>query len=445
MSTVIAPPPAAPPRAPAKAEAPPEIDAFTILSAEIPRGHSSRFGMSLPSAIEALVANKGRAVLTTLGIIIGVAAVIVMVSIGQGASAQVSDRLAGLGTNVLTISPGSSTTGGVRGGAGSVQTLKEEDATAIGNEIPGLKGVSPIVQGNVQVIFGNLNWQTRVQGVRTDFFAIQNWQIADGSFFTNFDDGAARSVAVMGQTVANSVFPRGTNPIGQVIRVRNVPFTVVGLLASKGASGFQDQDDVLFIPFETGQIRLFGPSALNSISVQATDADKTEQVTADITELLRERHRLRATQNDDFSIRSSNDIIETAQGVSQTLTLLLSGVAAVSLIVGGIGIMNIMLVSVTERTREIGIRMAIGARPADVLSQFLVEAVVLSILGGLIGIAIGVGLALGIPKLAGWPTVLSYPAIGLSFGFAGLVGVFFGLYPAKKASELNPIDALRAD
>jgi putative ABC transport system permease protein len=431
------------PPAPAVPDAPADAPSFTTLAAPLPHRRSGRLATSLPSALEALRANKGRAVLTTLGIIIGVGAVIVMVSLGQGASAQVSDRLAGLGTNVLTISPGSARGGGVQGGAGTVQTLTEADAAAIRDEIPGI-ALSPVVQGNAQVIAGSQNWQTRIQGVRPEYQQIQNWQLASGGFFTAQDDASARSVAVLGQTVARTLFPN-QDPLGQTIRIRNVPFTVVGVLASKGATGFQDQDDVVLVPFETGQIRLFGSTALNSIQVQASRADQIDAVTQSISLLLRQRHKLQPNQSDDFSIRSSNDIIETAQGVSQTLTLLLGGVAGVSLIVGGIGIMNIMLVSVTERTREIGIRIALGARPGDVLSQFLVEAIVLSVLGGLIGIALGVALSLGLPKLAGWPTAISYPAMAVAFAFAALIGIFFGLYPARKASRLNPIDALRSE
>jgi putative ABC transport system permease protein len=429
-------------------EPPPEIqedDAFALLASNPPRGGGGRFAMSFPSALEALGANKGRAILTTLGIIIGVAAVIVMVSLGQGASSQVSARLQGLGTNVLTVSPGSSQSGGVRGGAGTNTSLTKADERAILEEVPDISAISAVVSGNSQVIFGNQNWQTRVQGVRPEFQQIQNWQIARGGFFTAQDDAGARNVAVLGQTVARTLFPSGQDPIGQIIRIRTVPFTVVGVLATKGATGFQDQDDVIYIPFETGQVRLFGVNALNSIQVQASKAEQTDDITQGITQLLRQRHRLQSNQANDFTVRSSNDIIETAQGVTQTLTLLLSGVAAVSLIVGGIGIMNIMLVSVTERTREIGIRMAIGARPGDVLAQFLVEAIVLSVMGGLIGIALGIGVAIAVPKFVGWATVISYTSIGIAFGFAAMVGVFFGFYPARKASQLNPIDALRFD
>ena len=436
----------APGRPPARDRppAPPERPSpFLILATDLPRGRGGRFSLSVPSALEALKANKGRSVLTTLGIIIGVAAVIVMVALGQGASAQVNQRLQGLGTNVLTITPGSTQSGGVRAGAGSVTTLTEADAQAIRNEVPGVGRLSPVVNGNAQVIAAGQNWQTRIVGVKPEYEQIQNWQVADGGFFTAQDEAAARNVAVLGQTVVRNLFPTGQSPIGQFIRIRNVPFTVIGVLASKGATGFLDQDDVIMIPFETGRVRLFGASALNSIQVQASQADELGSVSQAMTLLLRQRHRLPARQADDFTIRSSNDIIETAQGVAQTLTLLLSGVAAVSLVVGGIGIMNIMLVSVTERTREIGIRMAIGARPGDVLAQFLVEAVLLSVLGGLIGIALGLGLAVAVPRLAGWATLVSYGAIGIAFTFAAMVGVFFGFYPARKASQLSPIDALR--
>jgi putative ABC transport system permease protein len=382
-------------------------------------------------------------VLTTLGIIIGVAAVIVMVSLGQGASAQVSERLRGLGTNVLTVSPGSSQSGGVRSGAGTQTTLTKADADALREEVAGVAALSPSVNGNVQVIAGNQNWQTRVQGVRPEYQRIQNWQVARGGFFTAQDDAGARSVAVVGATVARNLFPSGEDPLGKLVRIRNVPFTIIGLLASKGSTGFQDQDDVVLIPFETAQIRLFGSTAINSIQVQAVNGEQLDDVSQGITRVLRQRHRLQPGQPDDYSVRNSADIVETAQSVAQTLTMLLAGVAAVSLVVGGIGIMNIMLVSVTERTREIGIRMAVGARPGDVLSQFLVEAVVLSVLGGLIGIGLGVGVALAVPQLVGWASVISYLSIATAFAFAAMIGVFFGFYPARKASQLNPIDALR--
>jgi putative ABC transport system permease protein len=425
---------------PAPADQP---DSFGLLASPPSRGAAGRFTQSLPSAIEALRANKGRAVLTALGIIIGVAAVIVMVALGQGASAQVNSRLAGLGTNVLTVMPGSAQSSGVWTGAGSLTTLKAEDAEAIRSEVESVSRISPVVNGGAQVIFGSQNWQTRIQGVTPDYQQIQNWQLASGGFFSPQDEANAASVAVIGQTVARNLFPNGADPVGQLIRVRNVPMTVVGVLASKGSTGFGDQDDVILIPFRTGQLRLFGSNAISSIQVQTDQADQMAAASGAIQQLLRQRHRLQPRQADDFTVRSSNDLIQTAQGVTQTLTMLLGGVAAVSLIVGGIGIMNIMLVSVTERTREIGIRMAIGARPGDVLAQFLVEALLLAALGGLLGIGLGLGLSALVARLAGWPTVVSSGSIGLSFGFAAAIGIFFGLYPARKAAALNPIDALR--
>ena len=420
-----------------------EEDAFAVLAEAPPRGRAGRIALTLPSAVDALRANKGRAVLTSLGIIIGVSSVIIMVALGQGASAQVNERLAGLGTNVLTVSPGSAQSGGVRSGAGTLTTLTADDAEQIAVQAEGVARLSPVVNGNVQVIAGSQNWQTRIQGVWTQYQQIQNWQIAQGGFFSAEDQVVGRAVAVIGQTVTRNLFPGGQDPIGQLVRIRNVPFTVVGVLSSKGSTGFQDQDDVVIIPFETARVRLFGASAINSVALQVASADQAQSVTNDISSLLRGLHGLRSGQADDFTVRSSNDIVQTAQGIAQTLTLLLGGVAAVSLIVGGIGIMNIMLVSVTERTREIGIRMAIGARPGDVLQQFLAEAIMLSVVGGLIGIGLGVLAAALLPKLAGWAAVVSYPAVALAFGFSALVGVFFGFYPARKASQLNPIEALR--
>ncbi len=364
-----------------------EDDAFVLLSHPPTRG-SRRFRLAhtIPSALAALRANKGRSVLTTLGIIIGVAAVIAIVALGEGASSSVSNQLAGLGVNVLTIVPGSTTTSGARSGAGGVSTLKVGDVADIQGKVPDIAAISPVVSGSAQVVAGSQNWSTRVSGVYPSYQELQDWQIAEGGFFTDQDDAYARNVAVIGQTVYQNLYPNGGSPIGQLIRIRNVPFTVVGVLASKGTGFGGDQDDTILIPFQTGQVRLFGASALSSIVVQVNDASNIDAVTNDMTSILRTRHELQNSQNNDFTIRNNNDVIQRVTGVSQTLTLLLGGVAAVSLVVGGIGIMNIMLVSVTERTREIGIRLAIGAQPGDVLAQFLVEAVVLSLLGGIIGI-----------------------------------------------------------
>jgi len=299
-----------------------------------------------------------------------------------------------------------------------------------------------VVSGNAQVIYGSQNWSTRVQGVTPPYLTINDWKIGQGSAFTDQDNTNANNVAVIGQTVATNLFPGGESPIGKLIRIRNVPFTVVGVLASKGSSGFQDQDDTIMIPFRTGQVRLFGSSNINQIVVQVADATQITNVTNQLTTLLRQSHQL-TSQADDFTIRNNTDIISRVSSVSDTMTMLLGGVAAVSLVVGGIGIMNIMLVSVTERTREIGIRLAIGAQPRDVLSQFLVEAVVLSLLGGIVGILIGSGVAVMLPVVAGWTTVLPWNAIALSFGVSAAIGMFFGIYPARKASQLDPIVALR--
>jgi len=400
-----------------------------------------RILQAIPSALEALRANKGRSVLTTLGIIIGVASVIAIVALGQGSSAQVQARLSTLGTNVLTIQGGSNR-GPVQGGAGTAGALKAEDAEAIRREVPNIL-LSPVVQGNSQVIAGSNNWQTRVTAVRPEYQQIQSWQMASGAFFTEQDDAAARNVAVLGQTVVQSLFPGGQVPVGQVIRVRNVPFTVVGVLASKGTGFGGDQDDTILIPFQTGQVRLFGISSINNVVIQAQSSEDVPTIITQVSALLRARRGLQASQANDFTVRNNNEVVETVSSVSETMTYLLGGVAAISLIVGGIGIMNIMLVSVTERTREIGIRMAIGARGSDILAQFLVESVVLSLIGGIIGILIGAAATFAIPAFLGWATVLPVGAIVLAFAFAAAVGIVFGVYPARKASRLDPIDALR--
>jgi putative ABC transport system permease protein len=421
-------------------------DAFALLAQPLPtRRGGLRLLQTVPSALAALRANKGRSVLTTLGIIIGVAAVIAIVALGEGASASVSNQLAGLGTNLLTITPGSTSSGGARTGAGNATTLKAADADAIAQHIGGLSGVSPVVSGTAQVIAGSQNWSTRIQAVTPPYLSIEDWQIALGSAFTTQDNTDAKNVAILGQTVASNLFPNGESPVGQTIRIRNVPFTVIGVLASKGSTAGPggDQDDTVLIPFQTGQVRLFGATNINQIILQVTDANRMDSVSSQLETLLREQHRLTAGTADDFTIRNNNDIISRVSSVSSTMTMLLGGVAAVSLVVGGIGIMNIMLVSVTERTREIGIRLAIGAQPRDVLAQFLVEAVVLSLLGGVIGILVGSAVALLLPVVAGWTTVLPWNAILLSFGVSAAIGMFFGIYPARKASQLDPIVALR--
>jgi putative ABC transport system permease protein len=435
MSTLI-------PVAGSIAPAPAVNRSYTPL-ANPPRTSSGlRVLQSIPSALAALRANTARSVLTTLGIIIGVAAVIAIVALGEGASASVATQLQGLGTNLLTVQPGSTQGGGARSGAGSVTTLKAADADAIA-ALDDVSAVSPVVGGNAQIIAGSQNWSTRIQAVSPAYQQLQDWKIADGAFFTDQDDTTASNVAVLGQTVVINLFPNGQSPVGQLIRVRNVPFTVIGVLASKGSGIGGDQDDTLLIPFQTGQVRLFGATSINQIAVQVGDATQLTAVQQAIQQLLRTRHRLQSAQADDFNVRNNADIITRVSSVTDTMTLLLGGVAAVSLVVGGIGIMNIMLVSVTERTREIGIRLAVGARPSDILTQFIVEAVVLSVLGGFIGILIGSGTALLMPIVAGWATVLPWNAIVLAFGVSGAIGIFFGIYPARKASRLDPIVALR--
>jgi putative ABC transport system permease protein len=426
------------------AQSPAGPDAYALLAhPPSTRSGGLRLGQTIPSALQALRANLVRSLLTALGIIIGVAAVISVVALGQGASAAVSAQLQSLGTDQLTIQPGSTRTGGVFGGAGSVSTLKSADAVALQQSVAGIKAISAVAQTNAQVIVGNTNWQTRVNGVSPAYQQVQAWNMAAGTFFTEHDNEQAANVAVIGQTVAANLFPDGRDPLGQTMQVRNVPFTVVGVLVKKGTAGPMDQDDVVLVPLNTAQVRLLGSKTVNNIVVQAADASKMTELQNAITAELRVLHKLGTGQANDFFIRNNADLIERATGVTETLTYLLAAVAIVSLIVGGIGIMNIMLVSVTERTREIGIRAAIGARSSDILAQFLVEALVISVAGGLLGVALGAAVALLMPVVAGWATVLSWEAIALAFGFSAGVGIFFGLYPARKAAWLDPIEALR--
>ena len=401
---------------------------------------------SVANAFEALYANRLRSLLTALGIIIGVGAVIVMISISQGASNSTASRLSTLGPNVLTVIPGASSAGGVRGGAGSRQTLTQADADAIASQVSNVSGVSPIVGVQGQIIFQNQNYQTRVQGVYPAYQQIGNWQMAEGAFFSDADEAQNTMVAVIGQTIVQNLFtPLGDDPVGQQMRIGSQTFTIVGVLATKGAGAGGDQDDVVYVPFSTAFERLSRQPFVSQIAVQASNADAVNQVQSDIQQLLEQRHNIPPGGQDDFSIRNQNQILQTVQGVTTTLTFLLVGVASVSLIVGGIGIMNIMLVSVTERTREIGIRIAVGARRRDVLSQFLIEALVLSGAGGMIGIAIGIIAAIEVSKLGNLPQAISVVSILLAFGFSALIGIVFGLYPAWRASRLDPITALRVE
>jgi putative ABC transport system permease protein len=397
----------------------------------------------LVSAFRALQRNKMRSFLTMLGIIIGVAAVIAMLAIGQGAEYSVKEQIAALGTNVLMVFPGSQQQGGIRFAAGSAVTLTEDDAKAIARDCPAVSYVSPGTFAGGQVIAGNLNWATSVHGVGADYLEIREWPIEYGNFFTDDDIKAATKVCVLGATVADNLFP-DSDPIDQSIRIRNVPFKVIGVLTRKGQNAMgQDQDDVILAPFTTVQHRLSHYPYIRYILVSAASSRSISTAENEIADLLRMRHRIEPYAPDDFTIRNQNDIATAATATTQILTILLASIASVSLLVGGIGIMNIMLVSVTERTREIGIRMSIGARARDILTQFLIEALVLSLLGGLVGIILGTAGSSVISSIAKWPTIVTAFSIILSFGFSIGIGIFFGFYPARKAALLNPIDALR--
>ena len=406
---------------------------------------SMALGSGLSSAVEAIQANKLRSFLTMLGIIIGVGAVIVMVALGAGASAAVQQRLAGLGTNLLTVMPGGGSAGGVSQGAGSRQSLTEADAQAILRQVSGVAAVSPNLDASgIQVVANNQNWNTQVQANYPTIFDMQSYQIASGAAYDASDEASSALVAVIGQTVATNLFG-SADPVGQRIMIRNVPFVVKGVLVSKGSNGFRDADDIILVPYGTAKLRLFNQTYVNDIYVQMTAGEDSATVVSAVTTLLESRHHIATGKSDDFRVFNNEQLQQTAQQTNATLTYLLAGVAGVSLLVGGIGIMNIMLVSVTERTRKIGIRMAIGARKWNILSQFLIESILLSAAGGIAGIVLGIGGSIGLSKLAGWSTVVTPLAVLISFGFAAAVGVFFGYYPARTAAQLNPIEALRSE
>jgi len=394
-------------------------------------------------AMQALGRNKMRSILTMLGIIIGVGAVIAMVSIGQGAQKTIQDQIASAGSNMLYVMSGSWNHGGVRGGAGTMSNLTIEDYEAIVRECSAVKNASPVVRSSASVVFGNQNWFTNVQGTNTKFSAIRLWDVESGSFFTEQDENTTQRVCILGKTVVDNLFP-GMDPIGQEIRIKNSPWRVIGVLKSKGQTGVgQDQDDTIIAPYTTVQKKMLGITYIQQVMVSAISQPASSTAEAQITELLRQRHRIPATEDNDFMVRNLSDMAELANSSNQVMTLLLASIAFVSLVVGGIGVMNIMLVSVTERTREIGIRMAVGATGGDIQFQFLTEAVVLAIFGGLLGIASGIITSKVISDSLGWPTLVSTAAIGTAFSFAAGIGIAAGWYPALKASRLDPIEALR--
>ena len=391
-------------------------------------------------ALRALRRNKMRSILTALGMIIGVGAVIAMVSIGNGAKSQVEASIANLGQNVITIFPGNFTSGGARGGWGSASSLTPEDALAIQNEISGVVAVSAEVRDRQQVLANGLNWNTTVYGESPEFPSIRDWKLSDGVMFGEAEVRSAGKVAVIGQTIADQIFP-GIDPVGQTLRIRNIPFKVVGILSPKGFNYFgTDQDDAVVIPYTSAMRRVSRRTNLNTILIQAYAPEQMPRIQQEITDLLQQR---RQGRDPDFTVRNQLELAEAATATSRTMTALLGAIAGVSLLVGGIGIMNIMLVSVTERTREIGIRLAIGAHDRDIRLQFLIEAMVLSLMGGIIGILLGVGSSQLVSKLNGWPVLVSSTSVIVAFVFSGAVGIAFGFYPAHKAAQLDPIDALR--
>jgi putative ABC transport system permease protein len=401
------------------------------------------FLMVFRVAFKALGRNKMRTALTMLGMIIGVSAVITMVALGTGAQSSIESQIQAAGTNMIMVSAGNFMQGGVRMGQGNASTLTPEDAQAI-QQVTGVQYSAPGVNTRGQVVAGNMNWGTQVQGTDVDLPLIRSWPTVRGAFFSPVDVASAAKVAVLGSVVHEQLFGADVDPVGQVIRINNQPFTVVGVLASKGQSGMgQDQDDVVYVPYTTVMKKLRGITFIQNVTVSAASAADTSATADRIATLLRTRHKIQQGDSDDFMVRTMEEMASVRVQATETMTSLLAGIAGVSLLVGGIGIMNIMLVSVTERTREIGLRMAIGARGRDVLLQFLVEAVVLSVVGGSVGIGLGLLVSRGVTLWMTWPTAVSPASIAVAFAFAGLTGVFFGFYPARKAAALDPIDALR--
>jgi putative ABC transport system permease protein len=396
--------------------------------------------------VRALRVNKLRSALTMLGIIIGVGAVITMLAVGTGTRKQISDQISSIGSNLIIILPGASTSGGVRMGAGTQPTLSLADAEAISRECPSVQDVAPVHGGVAQIVYGNQNWSTNVTGTTPSMIDVREWELVSGRAFTDQDVKTATKVALIGQTVADNLFGEA-DPVGQVVRIKGVPFMVVGLLGKKGQSPQgQDQDDVMYVPVTTAQKKLFGtafPGSVRTIMIKARTTEDLPNAERDITDLLRQRHRIQPRQDNDFTVRNLTQMMEAAEQSAKVMTILLGSIASISLLVGGIGIMNIMLVSVTERTREIGIRMAVGAKTMDIRLQFMIEAITLSLIGGVAGIVVGMIAAQVFTFFSGSPTIISSLSVVLSFSFSGMVGIFFGFYPAYKASLLNPIDALR--
>ena len=402
--------------------------------------------LTMLSALVILRRNPLRAGLTMLGIVIGIAAVVAMVSLGQGATASVQAEIASLGTNVLIIVPGATTVSGVRGGLGTISTLTVDDAGDIEKKVSGVSTVLYAVRSVLQVIRENKNWSTIVLGTTPEFPEIRSWPVAQGNFFTDSDMDSAAKVAVLGKTAAQNLFETGEEVIGSEIRIRNVPLRVIGVLESKGQSVTgQDQDDVVVLPFSTAERKVLGTKFLGTVGIIMVATQTRHDIPAvveDIRDLLRTRHRLHRSEEDDFTIRTMEDIAKTIAATSRTMMFMLMSIASISLIVGGIGIMNILLVSVTERTKEIGLRMAVGAKRRHILLQFLIEGIIMTVIGGVLGVLGGIGAAKGLTRMVGWPTIISWQAMAAAFFFSVAVGLFFGLYPANRASKLNPIEAL---